>query len=110
MKNALLNKKFFNEKKAFGLMFVLGLASFCASNLHGLDLKTAQMYDAIKEGEFDVVKAFIDEGAKVNDKDSEGNTALHYAVVQNAPHAITWLLNHGADTTAQEANGNGNGQ
>jgi ankyrin repeat protein len=39
----------------------------------------------------------------INEKDVQGRTALHCAVAQNQPDVVQWLLDHGADVEAQDA-------
>jgi ankyrin repeat protein/preprotein translocase subunit SecA len=39
----------------------------------------------------------------INERDSKGNTALHYATNLNKPDIVQWLLDHGADIEAIDA-------
>ena len=58
----------------------------------------------------DVVHFLLRSGAFVNEPNSEGNTALHYACVSELPHrnyaeTLRQLLNSGADINARNDRG-----
>ena len=52
-----------------------------------------------------MIEALITAGADPNERDVDGATPLHYAVIFNpeAPEAIEVLLDAGADSVAQNA-------
>jgi ankyrin repeat protein len=56
------------------------------------DEKNAQLLNACKRGDLDTVKRLISEGAKIDAKDSEGNTALLLAAKGDHLELVKWLL------------------
>lgn len=60
---------------------------------------TAYMGDLAK------VKTFIREGAKVNKKEDDGMTALHYAAAGGQKEVAQWLLAQGADVNLKAKDG-----
>lgn len=65
-------------------------------------LKKPQLFKAIKAGEFTKVQELIEKGEDMEQRDSEGRTALHVAVVHNQLDICEYLLEAGADPNVQE--------
>jgi ankyrin repeat protein len=61
---------------------------------------TSPLFNAVAFGDPAVVKALLAGGADVREKDSDGMTALHWAVVGHHPEAVRALLAGGADVNA----------
>ncbi|XP_065196058.1 ankyrin repeat domain-containing protein 50-like [Sycon ciliatum] len=72
--------------------------------------KSPLLHHAACAGQPDVVHFLLRSGAFVNEPNSEGNTALHYACVSELPHrnyaeTLRQLLNSGADINARNDRG-----
>lgn len=68
----------------------------------------AVLLDAIKAGNYAIVKLMLEHGAPCSRSDSEkGNIALYWAVKKNEanPEIVSLLLQHGADPTIKNKNG-----
>lgn len=52
-----------------------------------------------------LAQIIIDNGANINDKDRNGNTALHYAIYYKNYKLMELLVNNGADVNVQDNNG-----
>ena len=63
------------------------------------------MMCAALEGRTEAVKALLRKGAGVNAKDSEGRTALMFAVINRHADAVKVLLEHGADVNVKADDG-----
>lgn len=61
--------------------------------------------EAAAAGDTEVLKARIAEGCDVNQKDEEGNTALHLAARRNSAESLAILLKKGADPMVEDAAG-----
>jgi hypothetical protein len=59
-----------------------------------------ELFDTIKEGDADAVKAKIKEGANVNDKDEHGRTPLHKAAAKGDKEIVETLIEYGANVNA----------
>lgn len=82
------------------LMFVCG-----ARNLPVFSNIPANNRDRNADNITAIIKLLIDNGADINQKDNNGNTALHYAVKSNDIKAAELLLNFGADLHLQNNSG-----
>jgi len=60
--------------------------------------------DAALKGSLEVAQFLVARGARVNIKDNDGWTPLHYAVRDNA-NIVALLLAHGADASARDKDG-----
>jgi len=58
------------------------------------------LMEATQEGHKEIVKALLDNGAKVNDIDVRKYTPLHFAALSNKRITAKILLNHGANINA----------
>lgn len=61
--------------------------------------------EAAAAGNTEVLQARIAEGCDVNQKDEEGNTALHLAARRNSAENLAMLLKKGADPMVEDAAG-----
>ncbi|RMD46707.1 MAG: ankyrin repeat domain-containing protein [Aquificota bacterium] len=64
------------------------------------------LHVAVKEGDLDLVKHFIDKGADVNIKGVFGETPLHIAVDRGYDNIVKLLLENGANPNVQSNEGN----
>ena len=58
--------------------------------------------DAALEGRLDLVAAAVDQGARINDPDTDGRTALMYAAFNGHTECVRWLLEREATVGARE--------
>ncbi|WP_264705088.1 ankyrin repeat domain-containing protein [Wolbachia endosymbiont (group A) of Gymnosoma rotundatum] len=65
----------------------------------------AELLEAVKNGEIDKVRSLISEGAKVNVKDQDKKTPLHWAVENGHKEVVEVLLNNGANVNAEDTDG-----
>lgn len=56
---------------------------------------------ALHECSVDIIDLLISNGADVNDKDDDGNTALHHACFMQYEETISFLIHRGADVCAE---------
>ena len=56
---------------------------------------------ALNECRFDVFELFMNEGLKINRKDKDGSTFMHYVASNGNNDAIKWLKSQGADIYAE---------
>jgi hypothetical protein len=61
--------------------------------------------DAVRDGNFAEMQRMIAEGVNIEDKDSDGDTALVYAVINGEDECVTALIAAGADITAMARHG-----
>jgi ankyrin repeat protein len=73
-------------------------ASLWRRNRYGDDV----LMQATNDGKLETVKKLVAAGAEIQ---HTGWTALHYAVIQNHPDLVAYLLEKGADVTAKGPNG-----
>lgn len=59
----------------------------------------------VKNKDIAAVENLLNNGENVNEKNSQGNTALHYAVATGNAEMVKLLLSHNADVNAQNAKG-----
>jgi ankyrin repeat protein len=64
-----------------------------------------ELATAAEAGDVAAVRALIDGGAVVDQKDRSGRTALHHAARRGHLDVLELLLEHGADTEARTATG-----
>ena len=67
--------------------------------------RTKQFLEAAEKGRISLMLEFLKQGADVNDKDDDGQTALHKAVAGGHRSAVIALLAHGADMGERDAKG-----
>ena len=75
--------------------------SFAARTSREASQQTWELCDAAWEGEIQEIKDLIAEGANVNGKDVEGDTALHIAVMRNRTDIAELLIANAADLNAK---------
>ena len=63
------------------------------------------MHAASREGQLEAVMLLVEYGAKVNECDTDGYTALHEAAVIGNEDIIIFLLQNGADKTLRTNDG-----
>jgi ankyrin repeat protein len=67
--------------------------------------RTKQFLEAAEKGRISLMLDFLKHGADVNDKDNDGETALHKAVAGGHRSAVVALLTHGADMGEKDSKG-----
>ncbi|MCB9874456.1 MAG: protein kinase [Planctomycetaceae bacterium] len=70
-----------------------------------VDSSVATLLDAVQQGNFRLIKAQLDAGASVNEKDSQGRTLLMHAIASGNRSLALTLVVLGADLTEQDARG-----
>ena len=63
------------------------------------------IYDAIEDGNIEVVKQHLAAGTDVNSKDKDGWTPLHEAASEGHKSIVELLITKGADVNAKDDNG-----
>ncbi|MBI3440744.1 MAG: ankyrin repeat domain-containing protein [Proteobacteria bacterium] len=63
------------------------------------------LIDAVKEGDVETVRALLQQGANVDERDREGHTSLQFAAMKNRVEIARMLLDHGADLHAESIYG-----
>jgi ankyrin repeat protein len=61
--------------------------------------------EAAQANNWALVQSLVQNGANVNERDEEGNTAFHFAIYAGNIDLAKFLLNNGADTNAQNNEG-----
>lgn len=87
---------------------ILALGAFLAVvSLAGLGLGQSadSLPDAAQSGDSARVRSLLDAGADVNSAQSNGSTALHWAVYRNDSDTVGLLIDRGADVTARTREG-----
>ena len=82
------------------LFFLLLMISFPIHAKSNLD-----MIEASKQGNIEIVKALLKEGADVNIVDDTGRSSLIYAAENGHIEIVTFLLNNGADLNKKSLKG-----
>ena len=92
------------EKGYFAVVKTL-IAAQADVDLKVMDLQLlfgdTPLHRASKEGHTDCMKALLDAGAKIDQINEDGNTPLHLAAYQGRVAAVTYLVQQGSDTNAQ---------
>ena len=75
------------------------------------EIKKFRLHEAVLDGDIELVKKLIDNGADVNEKDNNLFTPLHYATQEFSSkkeclEIIKILLHAGSNIEARDANGN----
>src|SRR5438270_10957434 len=65
----------------------------------------AEIHDAVKAGNLAEVKRLIADGVNIDEQDSDGQTALHIAVIEKRMEIVPWLLEQHASVHAAMRNG-----
>jgi E3 ubiquitin-protein ligase mind-bomb len=60
---------------------------------------------AAHQGHIDIVRILLTHGANLEQRDADGDTALHYACFGNQPDCISLLLSKGADINSINSTG-----
>ena len=61
----------------------------------------SEIWEEAKAGKFPGVKGFVNSGGDVNEKNSEGNTILHYAAQSGSLEIVKYLVEHSADVNCK---------
>lgn len=69
------------------------------------DTTTPLLISAIKQNDNKGIEELVREGADVNDKDIEGKTALHHAVLKKNVDVVAFLIDQGAELEARDIYG-----
>jgi len=67
------------------------------------DLLNRHFLYAVETGNFTLAAIYLVSGADIKCQDSEGYTALNYAVSHQKMEEVKWLLEHGADVNYQDS-------
>ncbi|WP_265024934.1 ankyrin repeat domain-containing protein [Wolbachia endosymbiont (group B) of Protocalliphora azurea] len=67
--------------------------------------KDDMLFDAVITGDYNKVKALLEEGANVNAKNSNGSTPLHLAAEKGILNIVEKLVENKADVNAKDYNG-----
>ncbi len=60
---------------------------------------TDTIFFAVKTGDVDAIKTYLDKKVDVNDRDSSGTTSLSHAVMSGQLKTVRFLIQHGADVS-----------
>jgi ankyrin repeat protein len=72
-----------------------------------LDELSLRFLNAVHDGDdVEILQHFIEEGANLNAKDPDGQTALHLSIHSGDTSMVQFLLEKGADPEATAPNGN----
>lgn len=63
------------------------------------------LHNAASEKRLSIVRYLVENGAKVNDRDNEGNTPLHKAASKGNLGNVKYLIQKGADIKAKNSDG-----
>jgi len=63
------------------------------------------MVGATREAALTMLELLLTDGLDVNERDSSGDTLLHWAARSGYPEAVALLLRHGADAGARNQTG-----
>ena len=74
-------------------------------NMKGRDGRTLLIHSALYK-RLEITKWLIENGASIDEKDMQGLSALHCAVISNAPDIAEYLIKKGADINARDNFGN----
>lgn len=74
-------------------------------NTKGRDGRTLLIHSALYK-RFEITKWLIENGAAIDEKDMQGLSALHCAVISNVPDIAKYLIEQGADINARDNFGN----
>lgn len=91
-----------------GSLAVLALAVAATAAAHQpprLDPALEAALNAVRDGDFDSMRAAFESGLAVDAKAPNGMTALHVAAVLGREEFVAWLLERGADVTDPAQNG-----
>lgn len=89
-------------------LLLASTAGYAETKLPELIYRSNAVYsvlEAAETGNDEVLAARIKEGRDVNQKDENGNTALHQAAKQGSAKCVKLLLKAGADATVTDAGG-----
>ncbi len=67
--------------------------------------KATSFFDAAKEGNFKLVKEYLDKGTKVNDTDERGGSAIGLAALAGQTKMVQFLIEKGADVNITSGDG-----
>ena len=86
-------------KKVYMLVVLIMccITNLCFSGGNSEQLYTTDLIEAIKEEDINAVTELLNNGANVEEADSEGNTPLYIAVINGNPELVSLLLSFGAN-------------
>lgn len=90
------------------MLLIMGAPGYADTKLPELVYRSNAVYsvlEAAETGNSEVLAARIKEGRDVNQKDENGNTALHQAARCGSAKCVKLLLEAGADATVTDADG-----
>ena len=67
--------------------------------------KATSFFDAAKEGDFKLVKEYLDKGVKVNDTDERGGSAIGLAALAGQSKMVGFLIEEGANVNITSGDG-----
>ena len=74
------------------------------ASVTNVDKEVARLFDAVSNGDIDLVKDILDSGVAVDSRDNDGNTPLIIAA-ESEPGMVEQLLERGANVDQQNRNG-----
>ena len=74
-------------------------------NMKGRDGRTLLIHSALYK-RLEITKWLIEHGASIDEKDMQGLSALHCAVISNVPDIAEYLIKKGADINSKDNFGN----
>lgn len=86
--------------KLFYMFFMILSVAFWTSTVSAFDINAESLKTAIKNNNYDAVKALIEQGVNVNYRDNDGNPLLNTALKKNRLKIAKLLIDSGADVNA----------
>ncbi len=98
-------ERYFADAAMNGSLSRMQILHLAGANVNSRGLNRAPLFLAASEGRLRAVRYLLDEGADVNARESDGNTALTEAVFYGHVPVVKELLVRGADVNAISGSG-----